>query len=463
MILQFIGESVLVAFAAGALSLCITQFLLPIFSELANVRLRIAWDSPLFWTAAIGFVLFTGILAGSYPAFYLSSFQPVKVLKGGGKNRRALVTPRKILVVVQFVLSIVLINFAFIFRKQQHYVEEREIGYVKENLMYHSLTADLRKNYTLVRQELLDNGIALTVSKSSVPVSIAGGTAVSGLKWDGIDPSMDVRFAVIEARQDFVVTNGLQLVDGRDIDIQSFPMDTASCIINEAAAHIMKLKNPVGTVIRDDDYNWKIVGVVKDFVIGSPTEPSRPLLVMGGSQAGFINIRLNPNKPAVENTVAAEAILTKYNPGFLTEPGFADEDYRKKFKEARNVGVLFNSFALMAIFISCMGLFGLAIYMAETRAREIGIRKVMGATVARIVSNLVFQFLKLVILAIVIATPIAWLLMNGFLRQFAYRTNISIWIPVISGMGAVLISIATIGWQSLKSARANPVKTLRTE
>lgn len=463
LILQFTGESVLVAFIAGVLALCITQLLLPGFSELANVRMRIAWESPLFWLAAIGFVLLTGILAGSYPAFYLSSFQPVKVLKGMFNNKKAFVTPRKILVVVQFVLSIFLINFTFIFRKQINHAQDREIGYVKEQLIYHQLTDDIRTNYTVIQQELLDKGIAVAVGKSSMPVSLAGGSSVSGLNWEGKDPSLNVSFVLVNTRQDFARINGLTLSAGRDLNVQSFPMDTAGCLINEAAAKIMGLKDPVGKLILDAGYNWTIVGVVKDFVIGSPNEVIKPLLVLGSSHASFINIRLNPNRAPMENLKAAQAILAKYNPGFLTEPGYADEDYAKKFKEAVNVGVLFNNFAFIAIFISCMGLFGLVTYMAETRNREISIRKVLGASIGEVMALLVVDFVKLVVLAIVIASPIAWLAMNYFLQQFPYRTTNSIWIPVISGIGALLIALLTIGWQSIKAAMANPIRSLRVQ
>jgi len=461
LVIQFIGESVLMAFIAGVIALALIQFVLPSFNSFAKVEVVLAYQSFFFWLMAFCFVVFTGILAGSYPAFYLSSFTPVKVLKGVLKNGKALVTPRKILIIVQFVLSIFLINFTILFRKQINYSQSREIGFVKENLVFHSLTDDLRKNYAVIKNELINTGAAISLCKSSTPIT-RGGASISGLQWEEMDPKSNISFEFLTTNEDFIKTNGLKLVEGRDIDVANFSTDTASCMINESALKVMGLKDPIGKIIKDDNANLKIIGVVKDFLIGSPTQIMQPMLIKGDDRANFISIRLNDNNP-MQNVKYAEAILKKYNPNFITEYQFADDDFANKFQQAKNASALINSFALIAIFISCMGLLGLSIYMAENRTREIGIRKVLGASVAGITALFAKDFLKLVMLAVIIASPLAWWFMNFFLQQFSYRTNISWWIMVSAGITALLIAFLTISFQSIRAAMANPVKNLRTE
>jgi ABC-type antimicrobial peptide transport system permease subunit len=462
LVVQFISESILLALISGIIALIIVQLLLPVFSSLANVHLKVPYTSVIFWMLAVCFILLTGVLAGSYPAFYLSSFKPVKVLKGVLKNGNALVTPRKILVILQFVLSIFLINFTILFQKQIDHSQNREIGYLKENLIFHPITEDLRKNYTLIRNDLINSGTATAICKSSTPIT-SGNSQISGLKWDGMDLNANVAFEYVTTAGDFIRTNGLKLLEGRDIDIALFPTDTASCMINETASKVFGFKNPVGKIIKDEDLNWKIVGVVKDFLIGPADQATSPMFIKGSNDANFITIRLNSNTPAMQNIKSAEAILKKYNPNYLTEYQFADEEYAFKFKHAKSVAALIKSFAFIAIFISCMGLFGLSVYMAENRTKEIGIRKVLGASVAGISSLLAKDFVKLVVIAIVIASPLAWLFMNSFLQHFSYRTNISWWIFFTAGAIAVLIALFTISFQSIKAAIANPVKSLRTE
>ncbi len=462
LVFQFIIESILLSLIAGIIALIIIQLLLPVFSSLANVHLIIPYTSVFFWLLALCFVLFTGILAGSYPAFYLSSFKPVKVLKGVLKNGNALVTPRKILVVLQFVLSIFLINFTILFQKQISHSQNREIGYVKENLIFHPVTDDLRKNYTLLKNELINTGTATSVCESNTPITRERGQ-ITGLKWEGMDPKANVAFELVTTNGDFIKTNGLKLLAGRDIDINAFPTDTASCMINETTMKIMSFANPVGQVIKDGDVNWKIIGVVKDFLIGPADQATSAMFIRGNKDGDFISIRLNDNKPALQNLKNAASILKKYNPNFLTEYEFADQDYAFKFMHARGVATLVNSFAFIAIFISCMGLFGLSVYMAENRVKEVGIRKVLGATVSRITFLLAKDFVKLVVIAILIASPLAWLFMNSFLQHFSYRTTLSWWILLASGIMAILIALFTISFQSVKAAIANPVKSLRTE
>jgi len=462
LILQFVGESVVYAAIAGGIAILLVQAVLPQFSEMARVHLSLNWLSGSFWISAAAFIILTGVLAGSYPAFFLSSFKPVKVLKGVVKNGKALITPRKILVVVQFVLAIFLINFTLLFRRQVAYTQSRPIGFNKENLISQPMTQALDKNYTAVRNELLGTGTAEAVSLSSSLITEINGS-ITGLKWTGMDPKANPSFSVVFSQGGYVRTNGLQLLEGRDIDVATHPGDTTACVINEAAARLMNIKHPIGQQLSDEGFSWNIVGVVKDFLSVNPNQQTAPVIIRGQSGSSYISIRLNAKNSTVAGIKAAEDILKKYNTGFLTEIRFADEDYAAKFREAVNVGSLINGFALVAIFVSCMGLLGLSIYMAENRTREVGIRKVLGASVAGISVLLTRDFIKLIAIAIIIASPLSWLFSDVYLRHFTYRISPSVWILLTAGIVALAIAIATVSIHSIRAAMANPTKSLRTE
>ncbi|MBS1567623.1 MAG: ABC transporter permease [Bacteroidetes bacterium] len=459
---QFAGESILMAAFAGLLALLIVELLIPYFSELSRAHLQIEWRSPRFWLSAVGFVLLTGVLAGSYPAFYLSSFNPVKVLKGISIHANALVTPRKILVVTQFVLAIFLINFTIVFQKQITHGLQRLTGYEKDRLVFQSMTADLRRNYDQLKNELMGSGLVTTVSKSSTVASrkLSGTWSV---EWAGKDPKTKTMFDQISAQGGFVAASGLKLLSGRDLDVDLHPSDTGACLVNRSAMQAIGFAQPIGQELRVENTRWQIVGVVEDFMIGGPNESAKPLIIQGSKWENYINIRLRDGARGSADAVAVEAILKKYNPGFITDLQYADDDYARKFRQPQNVAKLINGFAGVAIFISCLGLFGLALYMAESRTREIGIRKTLGAGVTRIVSLLASDFLRLVVIAILIATPAAWWFMSFFLKHFEYRTTVSGWIPAAAGLTAIFIAALTVSFHSLKAAMANPVESLRTE
>jgi ABC-type antimicrobial peptide transport system permease subunit len=460
LILQFIGESVLMALLAGMIALIVVTLVLPSFDTLISTKLTMPWLSPLFWFAALAFILLTGLLAGSYPAFYLSSFKPIKVLKGILQNGNALVKPRKVLVVVQFVFSIFLINFTVIYQKQVRYELNREVGYTRDDLVFHTLTPDLRQHYAAVKNELLGAGVASSVSESNTTVTRDQGQE-SGLKWAAMDPKANPGFVLMMENGGFVQTSGLSLIAGRDIDIDKYPGDTLACVINETSARILGFKNPIGSIINDEAERWKIVGVVKDFLVDQPDQGMPPVLIKGAVSAGVINIRINKNRPFDQNVRQIEAILKRYNPSFITNLQFADKDYAFKFQQARNTALLINTFTFIAIFVSCMGLFGLAIYTTENRTREIGIRKVLGSSVGGIVALLTIDFVKLVLVSILIASPMAWLFMNNFLLHYSYRTTVDGWVLLISGIAALFLALVTIGFQVTRAALQNPVKNLR--
>jgi putative ABC transport system permease protein len=463
LIAQFLGESVLMAFIAGIFALMIVQVCLPSFNQLTQKHLSIDFGNPRFWISAIGFVIITGLLAGSYPAFYLSAFKPVSVLKGSFKKINALITPRKVLVVLQFSFAIILIISTIIVQQQVQYAQQRKTGYDKNNLIYLYLEGDMAKNNSLIKNALINSGAAVSTSRSFAPMTEVYSSGFS-LTWPGKGPNTKIVFNRSATDGDLVKTAGLKLIQGRDIDVQSYPTDSTACLINESAAKAMGFKNPLGQTITDDPITWHIVGVFKDFIMESPYEPIKPFIIKGPKDGlNVINIRLNPNRPTEQNLSKAAEIFKTYNPEYPFEYHFVDKEYEKKFNDERLTGKLAGLFAGLTIFISCLGLFGLATFMAENRIKEIGVRKVLGASITNITLLLSGDFIKLVITAVLIATPVAWWAGSKWLTKFDYRISISIWVFVAAGLSAIVIALLTVAWQSIKAAHTNPVKNLRTE
>ncbi len=463
LIAQFLGESVLIAFIAGVFAIIIVQFCLPSFSELTKKQLFIDYSNMYFWLAGMGFILFTGILAGSYPAFFLSAFKPILVLKGAFKKINALVTPRKVLVVVQFTFAIALIICTIVVERQIKYAQRRETGYDKNNLGYVYAQGDIGKNYELVKNELLGSGTAIAVSRTQAPLTQNWSSGIS-MKWQGKDPNAKIQINRYSEDGDLVKTAGMRLTLGRDVDIKNYPSDSTACLISESAAKVMGFKNPIGQIIFDDHVEWHVVGVTKDFILESPYEPIKPFMIKGPKYDGnVIHIKLNSANATAQNLASAEKIFKQYNPAYPFEFHFIDEEYAQKFSDEQLIGTLASLFALLTIFISCLGLFGLATYMAENRIKEIGVRKVLGASIANITVLLSKDFLKLVVIALSIASPVAWFFMNKWLKDYNYRVNISWWIFFVAGLLAIIIALITVSFQSIKAAIANPVKSLRTE
>jgi putative ABC transport system permease protein len=466
LISQFIGESVFIAFLPGIIAVIIVLISLPAYNQLTNKTLFINFGSVYTWMAFIGFILFTGLLAGSYPAFFLSSFQPVKVLKGTFKKTHALVTPRKALVVLQFTFAIILIICTVIIKQQIDYARSRETGYNRDNLIYQSMTGDIPKNYELIKNELLTSGIARSVTKTNSPLTERWSDGW-GQNWEGKDPNDKTSFDRYLADEGLGATAGLQFIQGRDFDLKQFPTDSTAMIVNESSLKLMKLKDPIGKTVSDLGINWHIVGVIKDFILTSPYEPTRPILICGAKssfmQFGTIQIKLNGKNPTADNLKRAAVIFTKYNPDYPFEYHFVDEAYAKKFDNEQRQGTLAALFAGLTIFISCLGLFGLATYMAENRIKEIGVRKVLGASVARITTLLSRDFITLVIISFVIAAPLAYWGMYKWLLDYSYRVTINWWVFALAGLLSVIIALLTVSYQSIKAAIANPVKSLRSE
>ncbi|MBC7424751.1 MAG: ABC transporter permease [Ferruginibacter sp.] len=464
LIFQFIGESVLIAFLAGIVAIVLVELSLYGFNQLVGKHLFLDFSNPYYWLAAIGFILFTGFLAGSYPAFSLSSYQPVKVLKGTFKVENALVTPRKILVVLQFTFAIALIICTVIVRHQIKYAEARDTGYSRNNLVYTALQGETEKHYALIKSELLGQGAAIAVTKSMSPITQSYGDSW-GFKWPGsLAADEKVDFVRMSSDADFVKTLDVKLVQGRDIDITQYPADSTAMLLNETALKIMRLKAPLGQIVKNDGKDWHIVGIIKDFIYQSPYEKIYQLVVQGPAASfNIIHVKLNPAKTVTASLAIMEQVFKKYNPQYPFDYKFVDEEYAAKFDDERRVGILAALFAGLTIFISCLGLFGLATYMAENRIKEIGVRKVLGASVGSITTLLSKDFLKLVILSFLIASPVAWWSMSKWLQSYTYRINIQWWVFAGAGLLSVLIALSTVSYQAVKAAIANPVTSLKGE
>lgn len=463
---QFIGESVFIAFLSGIVALIIVLISLPGFNKLTVKSLSINLGNADIWIAFIGFILFTGLLAGSYPAFFLSSFRPVTVLKGTFKKAHAFVTPRKVLVVLQFTFAIILIICTIIVKQQIDYGKSRQTGYNKDNLIYHFMTGDIPENYHLIKNELLSSGIAKSITRTNSPLTERWSDGW-GQHWEGKNPEDRTSFDRFMADEGLGITAGLQFIQGRDFDLKKFPTDSTGMIINESSLKLMKFKDPIGKKVKDLGIEYHVVGVVKDFILTNPYEPIQPLLICGAKE-GFmsfnvIQIKLNGSNTTAQSLKTIEAIFKKHNPDYPFEYEFVDESYAQKFEDEKRQGTLAALFAGLTIFISCLGLFGLASYVAENRTKEIGVRKVLGASVTGIATLLSKDFVKLVIVSFTVAAPIAYWAMSQWLTYYTYRVSINWWVFALAGFLSVMIALLTVSYQSIKAAVANPVKSLRTE
>jgi putative ABC transport system permease protein len=460
---QFLGESLLFSIIAGTLALLIVQLLLPSFSTLVDRKLALDYSNTTFWLGALVFVLGTGLLAGSYPALYLSSFKPVSVMKGTFKAAHALITPRKVLVIGQFTFAILLIIATIVVRQQMQNAQDRQVGYAQNNLVYHFMEGEVVKNYTLIKNEVLASGAAVSVTKTSAPI-VEGWSNTWEIKWQGKDPQNKTPIDRFCADDGIVKTIGMQLVEGRDLDLQRYPTDSSAAIINESAAKLMGFKNPIGQIVEDMGQQWHIVGVIKDIIIKSPYQPVEPMFI-AGAKGWFevIHLKLNDRNSTEKNIAAIEKIFKKYNPKYTFNYRFTDEEYAKKFNDEKRTSTFASLFALLAISISCLGLFGLSSYMAENRLKEIGVRKVLGASVAEITRLLSKDFLKLILVAFAIAAPLGYWVMHTWLQDFPYRVSVEWWVLAAAGLGAMVIALATVSFQAIRAAKSNPVAALRSE
>ncbi|WP_342645959.1 ABC transporter permease [Mucilaginibacter sp. CSA2-8R] len=462
LILQFYTESALFVMLAFVLALIWVLMGLPLFNQLAEKQITLPWQQPLFWLTCLALSALIALVAGSYPALYLSSFKPVKVLKGAFKADLLSAAPRKVLVVVQFSVSVILIIGTVVVFKQIQYAKNRPIGYDNNSLVSIPASAAVQQHFDVIESELLNKHAISAMSLAGAPPTEIYSTS-SGFVWPGKDPDMNIDFQTNDVSLDYGQTIGWEFVAGRDFS-KKFATDSTAAIVNETAVKFMGLENPVGQTITADGTPIHIIGVIKDMVIQSPFEPIKPTIYgLSANPGGVVLLKLNPNVDATSSLKQIESIFKTYNPTGLFEYQFVDDQYAQKFSSGQRIGKLSFFFAALAIFISCLGMFGMATFMAEQRFKEIGIRKVLGASVAQVWLLLSKEFIVIAVIALVIASPIAYYVMHQWLQNFYYRSAISWWIFAIAGISITLITLVTVSYQSIQAALANPVKTLKNE
>jgi putative ABC transport system permease protein len=462
LIRQFISESLLLTSMAVAVSLFILVALLPLFNQITQKQIELPFHEVQFWVKLLVITLITGVVSGSYPALFLSSFNPVKVLKGTLKLDSGTTLFRKGLVVFQFVLSIVLIIGTIIISRQVSYIQSINLGFDRENMVYIPIEGNLVKNYEVFKNEALKMpGIKSITESTMQPTALTSSTV--GVEWVGKIPNTTISFSNAGVGYDYINTLKLKMAAGRDFS-KSFATDSNAYVINETAAKRLGYPDPVGQYLTMWGNKGKIVGVVKDFHFSSLHDQIKPLILRFSANVdyGSILVRTMPGKTK-EALASLETVAKQLNPNFQFTYTFSDDQYNKLYNSEQIVSKLSDGFAFLAIFISCLGLLGLAMFTAEQRLKEIGIRKVLGASVGSLFALLSSEFLVLVVIAMLIATPVAWYGMNEWLRNFAYHTPIQWWVFAMAGGLIILIALATVSLQAIKAALVNPIKSLRSE
>lgn len=466
---QFFTESFLVVALAFVVAILIVSGALPWFNVLASKQMVIPWLNAYFWMSSFVFILITGFLAGSYPALYLSSFDPVSVLKGTIRVGRFASLPRKVLVVVQFTVSVTLIIGTIIVYQQIQFAKNRPVGYTRDGLLMMQKTSpDFGGKYETLRNELKNTGVVLEIAESSSPLTDVW-TINGGFDWVGRDPSFTPEWATVTVTPEYGKTVGWTFLAGRDFS-RDMATDSAAFVINEAAAKLLGFENPVGETLRwqggwRSKYNsFTVIGVIKDMVMTSPYARSMPAVYfLGPYGTNWVNIRVNPTSSVSEALPKIEAVFKKIIPSVPFDYKFADQEYALKFVAEERVGKLASVFAALAMLISCLGLFGLASFVTEQRTKEIGIRKVVGASIFHLWKMLSKDFLLLVVIACLIAVPLAAYFLAGWLQQYEYRTEMTAWVFIGTTLAAVIITLLTVSYQALRAALMNPVKSLRSE
>jgi ABC-type antimicrobial peptide transport system permease subunit len=463
LIFRFFSESLIMAFVAFFVALVMVQLTLPTFNQIAQKNLALPWLNVTCWTAGVCFIVLTGVIAGSYPALYLSSFAPIKVLKGTFRAGRFAAVPRKALVVVQFTVSVALTIGTIIVYEQIQFAKSRPIGYERHGLIHMRMpTGDIHQHFEAVRTELKSSGAIIEMAEAGSPTTSVENRN-GGFEWRGKDPSLSSSFPTCAVTHGYGKTIGWQFIEGRDFERER-ASDSSALVINETASRFFGFKNPVGERITWNKRPITIIGVIKDMVVESPYGMPRPsLFYISRYEEGFMLLKLNPTITRPEAIGKIESVFKKYNPASPFEYKFVDEDYTRKFNDEERVGVLTSFFAALAIFISSLGIFGLASFVSEQRTKEIGIRKVLGASVTALWKMLSGEFVLLTGIAVLIGIPIAIYVMSGWLLKYEYRTAISWWMIAAVGIGGLSITLATVSYQAIKAALSNPVNSLRMD
>jgi putative ABC transport system permease protein len=460
LIAQFFVESMILTIIAFVLSILAVFLLLPAFNTLVDKQLVLDLTKPAFWLLSVAIIVITGLVAGSYPALYLSTFNPVKVLKGTMLAGKAAVLPRRILVVFQFVISVLLISGTIIVYQQIKHVRNREIGYDPNNLIMIPNTSDIQKNFNVIKEGLLKTGKVNSVTRTFSPITEIWWKSPSP-DYEGKPPNANIIFTGFSTDVDFSKTIGVKILQGRDFS--GMPSDSSAMLLNKAAVDAMGLKNPIGMQMRYGK-NYTVIGVMENVIMESPFKPVEPMMAYYRPEnSNSIDIRLNQSANPHDALKSIETVFKRYNPAYPFEYTFADQEFGKKFITEELISRLSNIFAGLAIFICCIGIAGLASFTIEKRLKEIGIRKVLGASVQQLLFLVSTEFLRLVIIAFVIAVPLTWWLMSNWLQKYTYRVNVSAWLFGVVGFLMLLLTLIVVSLNTLKAATGNPVKTLRTE
>lgn len=460
LIAQFIGESTFISFIAFAIAILLAQLLLPYYNDLVQKQLVIDYTSQQFWLFTVSMILLTGLVSGSYPAFYLSSFQAVKVLKGKLSVGKSGSMPRKILVTLQFGFSIILIIGTIVIYQQIQLVKSRQLGYDQENLIATDFNNEVQKNYKVIKQELLRSGVVDAVTRSNSEITNINSNNFLG--WPGKPEDLRVIFTTVVTDYDYTKTMGIKVLQGRDFS-EEFPSDSMAIIVNKAGLELMNLKDPIGTELPLWGNNRKLIGVVDDVLMGSPFQPVKPMFMILDNWSGSVSIRLSKSKDLQTSLNTVKTIVEKYAPSYPFEYRFMDVEFQKKFTTINLTSRLASLFATLTIIITGLGLFGLAAFTAAQRTKEMGIRKVMGASVPSLVGLISKDFSVLVIIALLVASPLAWWLLNWHLQTYPIRTEISWWVFPLTGLLLLAFAIVIVSTQAIRAARANPATSLRNE
>ena len=461
LVLQFLAESILISAVAFVIAVGIAELSLPYYNMLVQKNLSIDYADDMFWLTAASIIFGTGLVAGSYPAFYLSSFQPAAVLKGKMQAGKAGALPRKILVTSQFVFSIVLIVSTLVVYLQLNHLKNKPIGYNQNNLVMVRTTGDIPQNITVIKQELLSHGFAESVTTSSSPITSIY-AFMGGVSWQGKRDDQRAAIATVATGYDYAETMGINILEGRDFS-ESFN-DSTSVILNQAFVEYAGMKNPLEETIRWDDRDYKVIGVFRDVVMSTPNAPTPPtMFIFDPTWMSEVSLRLPQEKGAHHAMAEIEKIFTKHNPAYPFVYRFADDEFSQKFTDIQRIGRLANLFASLAILISCLGLFGLSAFTAEQRTKEFGIRKVLGASASHVVGLISKDFSMLVLVAFVIAAPLGWWAMSEWLQKYHYRISLEWWMVGAAGLISLTLALLTVSFQAIKAALGNPVKALRNE
>ncbi len=461
LVFQFLSESIIISFIAYAIAIILVMAFLPLYNDLVQKELFLDFTSGYFWIGSIIVVFITGILAGSYPAFYLSSFKPAAILKGKGSAGDHASLPRKILVVLQFVVAIVLIVGTIVIYQQIELARQRDLGYNQERLITLDFTEELRDNYDVFKNELLNSRVAESVTRSNS--SITDVNSNNFLGWPGKPDDLRVLFITVTSHYDYAQTMGVDLLMGRDFS-KDFASDSSAIVVNKAALDLMKLEEPIiGTELDLWDDKRTLIGVLDNVLMESPYEEVRPLFIILDDWGGVITIRLTADQDIQASLAKVEEIFKKHNPAYPFDYRFMDVEFEKKFTNIKLTQTLANMYALLAITITGLGIFGLAAFTAEKRKKEIGIRKVMGASALQLVSMISKDFTKLVLIAFVFAAPLSWYFLDNYLDRYSIRIEIAWWVFPLAGLAALVFALLIVSNQALKAATSNPVNSLRSE